>query len=339
MKAAVLHEFKRPLIIQDIEQPKPEAGEVLVAVEACGVCHSDLHIIDGDWTQLAGIFKKPLIPGHEIVGRVVEKGTAVHELQIGDRVGIPWIHWTCGECEFCLEGNENLCLKQKITGATVDGGYAEFVKAPASHTLKIPDSLRSVEAAPLFCAGVTVYRALKRAKMSTGQRLAIFGVGGLGHIAVQIGCAWGMDVIAIDLSEEKLALAKSLGASHTFHASSTDLVKGLRRMGGAHVALVTSAAKAAYDLAFRCLRPSGTLLIVGLPGENICFPPLLMAASEIRIQASAVGTRKDLREVLAMAVAGKIGCHVATRPFAQVNEVLDQLRHGQISGRIVLTSS
>jgi len=189
MKAAVLHEFKRPLIIQDIEQPKPEAGEVLVAVEACGVCHSDLHIIDGDWTQLAGIFKKPLIPGHEIVGRVVEKGTAVHELQIGDRVGIPWIHWTCGECEFCLEGNENLCLKQKITGATVDGGYAEFVKAPASHTLKIPDSLRSVEAAPLFCAGVTVYRALKRAKMSTGQRLAIFGVGGLGHIAVQIGCA------------------------------------------------------------------------------------------------------------------------------------------------------
>ncbi len=339
MKAAVLHEFKQPLIIQEVDQPKQGPGEVLIAVEACGVCHSDLHIADGDWKQFAGIVKKPLILGHEIVGCVVEKGAAVHELRIGDRVGVPWIHWACGECEFCLEGNENLCPKQKITGVTVDGGYAEFVKAPASHALKIPDGLPSAELAPLFCAGVTVYRALKQPKMSTGQRLAIFGIGGLGHIAVQMGRALGMEVMAVDISEEKLELAKSLGASHTFHAASTDLAKGLRRMGGAHVALVTSAAKAAYDSAFRCVRPSGTLLVVGLPGENICFPPLLMAASEIRIQASAVGTRKDLREVLAMAVAGKIRCQVATRPLAQANEVLDQLRHGQVSGRVVLTFS
>lgn len=335
MKAAVLQEFKQPLVIQDVNQPKPEAGEVLIAVEACGVCHSDLHIVDGEWTQLAGIVKKPLIPGHEIVGRVVEKGGAVHEFQIGDRVGVPWIHWTCGECEFCLEGNENLCPKQKITGVTVDGGYAEFVIAPASHALKIPDGLSSAEAAPLFCAGVTVYRALKQAKVSTGQRLAIFGIGGLGHIAVQMGRALGMEVIAIDVSEEKLELAKSLGASHTFHAASADLVKGLRRVG-AHVALVTSAAKAAYDLAFRCVRPSGTLLIVGLPAENICFPPVAMAGKEIRIQASSVGTRQDLRDVLAMAAAGKIRCHIATRPLAEANVVLDQLRQGQVSGRIVL---
>lgn len=336
MKAAVLHEFKQPLVIEDVNQPKPEDREVLIAVEACGVCHSDLHIVDGDWIELAGIFKKPLIPGHEIVGRVVEKGAAVQELRIGDRVGIPWIHWTCGECEFCLEGNENLCPKQKITGATVDGGYAEFVRAPASHALKIPDGLSSAEAAPLFCAGVTVYRALKQAKVPTGQRLAILGIGGLGHIAVQMGRALGMEVIAVDISEEKLELARSLGASHTFHAASTDLVKGLRRMGGAHVALVSSAAKAAYDLAFRCVRPSGTLLIVGLPAESVCFPPITMAAKEIRIQASSVGTRQDLREVLAMAVAGKIRCHIATRPLADANVVLDQLRHGQVSGRIVL---
>lgn len=336
MKAAVLHDFKQPLVIQDVNQPKPEAGEVLIAVEACGVCHSDLHIVDGDWTELAGIFKKPLIPGHEIVGRVVEKGPAVHELQVGDRVGVPWIHWTCGECEFCREGNENLCPKQKITGATVDGGYAEFVKAPASHALRIPYGLSSAEAAPLFCAGVTVYRALKQAKVSSGQRLAIFGIGGLGHIAVQMGRALGMEVIAVDISEEKLELAKSVGGSHTFHAASTDLVKGLHRMGGAHVALVTSAAKAAYDLAFRCVRPSGTLLIVGLPAENISFPTVAMAGKEIRIQASSVGTRQDLRDVLAMAVAGKIRCHIATRPLADANVVLDQLRHGQVSGRIVL---
>jgi alcohol dehydrogenase, propanol-preferring len=337
MKAAVLHEFKQPLTIQELDQPKPEAGEVLIAVEACGVCHSDLHVADGDWTQLAGIVKKPLILGHEIVGRVVEKGIGVGLLQINDRVGVPWIQWTCGECDFCREGNENLCLKQKITGVTADGGYAQFVKAPASHTLKIPDRLSSAEAAPLFCAGVTVHRALKQAKMLSGQRLAVVGIGGLGHIAVQIGRALGAEVIAIDISEDKLELAKALGASHTFNAASIELVKGLRRMGGVHVALVTSAAKAAYDLAFRCVRPSGTLLIVGLPGENICFPPILMAASEIRIQASAVGTREDLREVLAMAVAGKIRCQIATRPLAQANEVLEQLRRGQVSGRIVLT--
>src|SRR5690242_15234722 len=337
MKAAVLHDFKQPLVIQDVSQPKPEAGEVLIAVEACGVCHSDLHVADADWTQLAGIIKKPLILGHEIVGRIVEKGAAVRELRIGDRIGVPWIHWTCGDCEFCREGNENLCPKQKITGVTVDGGYAEFVKAPASHALKIPDVLPSADAAPLFCAGVTVYRALNQAKVSMGQRLAIFGIGGLGHIAVQMGRALGMEVIAVDISEEKLELAKSLGASHTLHAASTDLVKGLRRMGGAHVALVTSVAKAAYDLAFRCVRPSGTLLMVGLPAENICFPPIAMAAKEIRIQASSVGTRQDLRDVLAMAVAGKVRCHVATRPLAEANQVLNQLRHGQISGRIVLT--
>ena len=186
------------------------------------MCHSDLHIADSDWMQLAGIIKKPLILGHEIAGRVVEKGAAVRELQINDRVGVPWIHWTCGECDFCREGNENLCLKQKITGVTIDGGYAEFVKAPASHVLRIPNGLSSTEAAPLFCAGVTVYRALKRAKVSSGQRLAVFGIGGLGHIAVQIGRALGAEIAAIDISEEKLALANSLGASHTFHAGSTE---------------------------------------------------------------------------------------------------------------------
>lgn len=336
MKAAVLHEFKQPLTIQEVDRPKPEEGEVLIAVEACGVCHSDLHVADSDWMQLAGIIKKPLILGHEIVGRVVEKGAAVRELQINDRVGVPWIHWTCDECDFCREGNENLCLKQRITGVTIDGGYAEFVKAPASHVLRIPSGLSSTEAAPLFCAGVTVYRALKRAKVSGGQRLAVFGIGGLGHIAVQIGRALGAEIAAIDISEEKLAFANSLGAAHTFHAASTDTVKALRRLGGVHVALVTSAAKAAYDLAFRCVRPSGTLLIVGLPAENICFPPVLMAAGEIRVQACSVGTRKDLLEVLAMAAAGKIHCHVTTRPLAEANEALDQLRHGRISGRTVL---
>jgi alcohol dehydrogenase, propanol-preferring len=337
MKAAILHDFKKRLSIEQVERPRPDSDEVLIQVEACGACHSDVHVADGDWTQLAGIVKRPLILGHEIVGHIVEKGEAVRELEIGNRVGVPWIHWSCGECEFCREGNENLCTRQKITGVTVDGGYAEFVKAPATHALKIPDGLSAVEAAPLFCAGLTVYRALKGAAIVTGQRLAVFGIGGLGHLAVQFARAFGAEVTAIDIAEEKLELARSFGAADTINAAATDVAKQLRRKGGVHVSLVTSAANAAYATAFSCLRPTGTLLVVGLPAENICFPPILMAAGEIRIHASAVGTRQDLREVLAMATAGKVRCQATARPLAQANEALDQLRKGQVSGRIVLT--
>jgi len=338
MKAAVLRDFKTPLTVQDVPLPQPTASEVLIKVEVCGVCHSDLHVADGDWSQLAGIVKRPLILGHEVVGTIVEVGSAVQGVKVGDRVGVPWIHWTCGKCEFCREGNENLCVRQQITGVTVDGGYAEFVKAPATHVTRIPDNLASEQAAPLLCAGVTVHRALKQSRITNGQRLAVFGVGGLGHLAVQIGRELGAEVTAIDISEEKLALAKSLGASRTLNAASDKVVQQLRSQGGVHVALVTSAAKTAYDMAFYCVRPTGVLLAVGLPAQDICFPPILMAAGEIRIQASAVGTRQDLQEILAMGAAGKVHCEVATQPLSQANEVLEQLRGGKVSGRLVLST-
>src|SRR5271154_4164008 len=243
MKAAILREFKAPLSFEEVAPPKPDPHEVLLEVEVCGVCHSDLHVADGDWPQLRGIIKKPLILGHEIVGRVVERGAAVTSIQVGERVGVPWVQWTCGQCEFCREGNENLCVRQRITGVMVDGGYAEFAKAPASHVIKIPDTLASEQAAPLLCAGVTVHRALKQARVRAGQRLAVFGVGGLGHIAVQIGRAAGAEVTAIDISVEKLALAKSLGAARTLNAATSKVIKEMRGSGGVHVALVASAAK------------------------------------------------------------------------------------------------
>jgi propanol-preferring alcohol dehydrogenase len=336
MKAAVLHAFKTPLAFEEVPRPEPAGDEVLIEVEVCGVCHSDLHVAQGDWPQLASIVKKPLILGHEIVGRVVERGAAVQSVEIGDRVGVPWVQWTCGQCEFCREGNENLCVRQRITGVMADGGYAEFTKAPASHIVKIPDALRSEQAAPLLCAGVTVHRALKQSRIRAGQRLAVFGVGGLGHLAVQIGRAAGAEVTAIDIAEEKLSLAKSLGATRTLNASNRDAVKELRASGGVHVALVTSAAKSAYDMAFYCVRPTGTLLAVGLPAGEISFPAILLAAGEIQIKASAVGTREDLREILAMAAAGAVHCQVSPRPLAEANEVLGQLSRGEISGRVVL---
>lgn len=339
MKAAILRDFKSPLSLEEVAKPMLAADDVLIEVRACGVCHSDLHVAAGDWPQIVPITKKPLILGHEIAGVIVEIGNGVRDLKIGDRVGVPWVHWTCGECDFCREGNENLCSKQKITGVTVDGGYAEFVKAPASHATKIPDQLSFIDAAPLFCAGVTVYRALKHAKIQPGQRLAVFGVGGLGHLAVQIGKGLGAIVTAVDISDEKLTHARSLGASTTLNAATVNVVKELRRAGGMHVALVTSAAKAAYDSAFPCVRPTGTLLVVGLPSESICFPPILMAATEVHIQASSVGTRQDIRELLAMAAAGQVHCQVTTRPLAEANQVLQELRQGSVTGRIVLTPS
>src|SRR5580700_4096548 len=337
MKAAVLHEFKKPLEIEDVARPQIAADEVLIAVEACGVCHSDLHVAEGDWKQFAGIVKKPLILGHEVAGRVAEVGAGVRDLKIGDRAGVPWLYWSCGECEFCKEGNENLCMKQGITGVTVDGGFAEFIKVRASHATRIPENLSALEAAPLFCAAVTVHRALKKAKISAGQRLAVLGVGGLGHLAIQLAHALGAEITAVDISESKLAAARTLGATKTLNAATTDIAKEFRRSGGVHVALVTSGSKAAYDSAFAALRPTGMLLVVGLPAEDISFPPILMAAREARIQASAVGTREDLREVLALAAQGKIRCEVAARPLSQINEILDQMRRGEISGRIAVT--
>ncbi len=335
MKAAVVHEYKEPLSIEEVEKPEPAPDEVLIKVEACGVCHSDLHIAEGDWKHLLRIIKKPLIPGHEVVGRVIEKGSNVQNLEIGDRVGVAWVHWTCGECAMCKEGRENLCSNQLITGAMVDGGYAEFIKAKASHALKVPEALSSEQAAPFFCAGVTVYRAIKNAAVEPGQRVAIFGVGGLGHLAVQIAKSFGAQVIAVDISDDKLEFARKLGADVTLNAATIDAVKEIRKLGGAHISVVTSGAKAAYDSAFYSTRGSGTLVVVGMPAEDLSFPAIMMR--EVKIMASATGTRLDLKEALQMAAQGKVRCEIEIRPLDEINEVFDQMRRAQITGRVVLT--
>lgn len=336
MKAAILPDFGQPLRIEDVPTPVPEADEVLMQVEVCGVCHSDLHIAHGDRAGFRAATKARLIPGHEVIGKVVAKGAAVEHLKIGDRVGVAWLHWACGVCEQCREGLENLCRKGVVTGMMVDGGYAEFMRAKASHALKIPESLDSAEAAPLFCAGVTVYRALRNAGVGAGQRVAVFGVGGLGHLAVQIAAAFGAEVYGFDVNPDKLALARELGAGSTFDVTDADTVKTVRKLGGMHVAVVTSAAKAAYDMAVRCLRPAGTLAVVGLPAEPLAFQALALVGSEIRIVSAAVGTRDDLHATLELAVAGKLRCRVDEVPLVEVNDVFDRMQRGAINGRVVL---
>jgi propanol-preferring alcohol dehydrogenase len=337
MKAAMLRELGKPLTIEEVPTPVPGPGQVLIRAAACGVCHSDLHLADGDWDLLRPITKLPLILGHEVAGTVAALGEGVTELKVGDRVGVPWLHYTCGECEFCLEGRETLCLKQKITGCTVDGGFAEYLLAPATHAAPLPASLSFAEAAPLLCAGLTVYKAMKASGIAAGQRMAVFGVGGLGHLAVQIGRAMGVRVCAIDVTDEKLEFAKSLGAEWTINASTEAVPKRMRSIGGAHVALVTSASPAVYETALRSLRRGGTLAVVGMANEPFKVSAVSLISGETKIVASAVGTRDDLRELFALVEKYPIRCKIEMRPLDQVSEVFEELKRGAVIGRIVLT--
>jgi len=338
MKAAVLRDFTQPIALEEIETPEPALGELLIEVKACGVCHSDLHLAEGDWESLKRITKLPLVLGHEVAGTVAKVGAGVTDFAPGDRVGVPWLHWTCGECEYCREGREVLCGKQVITGVTVDGGYAEFLCAKASHVARIPDEVSFEEAAPLFCAGLTVYRALKSAGLAAGQRVAVFGVGGLGHLAIQIVKARGALPIAVDIAEDKLALARQLGAEHAIDASKQDTRKILRGLGGAHIVIVTSASRAAYESAFACVRKGGTLAVVGMPPEAVPVSMVALVSGEIRVVASAVGTREDLRELLELAAAGAVRCRIETAPISDAAGALARLKQGAVSGRIVLVN-
>ncbi|HEY2257931.1 MAG TPA: zinc-dependent alcohol dehydrogenase [Variovorax sp.] len=337
MQAAVLQAFGQPLVIEDLPLPEPAAGEVLIEVLACGVCHSDLHIADGDLAGLRALTKARVVPGHEAVGKVVGLGAGVTRLKIGSRIGVPWLYRACGRCEQCLEGHENLCRKgSAVTGMTVDGGYAQFMCANADYAVPIPEGLSAEQAAPLLCAGVTSYRALQKAYVVPGQRVAVFGVGGLGHLALQIARAMGAEVFAFDVSPEKLALARELGADHALDATEPGSLVLLRQRGGAHVAAVTSAAHAAYDAAMTILRPGGTLCVIGLPAEPLRFQALALVGSEVNVMGSAVGTREDLRAVLDIAARGLLQCRVEIRPLGEINDVFEAMRRGAIQGRVVL---
>ncbi|MFN7927006.1 MAG: zinc-dependent alcohol dehydrogenase [Blastocatellia bacterium] len=337
MKAALLHDFAQPLTLEDVPTPTPGAGQVLVKIAASGVCHSDLHIALGDWTKLKPVAKLPLILGHELTGTIAAVGEGVTEFAMGDRVGVPWLHQTCGTCEYCQAGQETMCGKQKITGLMVDGGYAEYAVAQASHTAKLPDTLGFAEAAPLLCAGVTVYRAIKVSGIQAGERLVVFGIGGLGHLAVQIGKKLGLEVGAVDVADDKLRLAVECGADWTVNAATMLTHKEVKARGGAHVALVTSGSKAAYETALRSLRRMGTLVIVGMTPEPIPLDIQAMLAGEYRIMASTVGTRQDLQEVLELAAKGGIHCHYKTATLPEINQILDEMKQGQLVGRVVLT--
>lgn len=335
MKAAVVKEFKGPLEITELPRPQVGTHDVLVKIHACGVCHTDLHACHGDWPVKP---KLPLVPGHEGVGEVVEIGSEVAHLSIGDRVGIPWLYSACGQCDFCLEGNETLCLEQQNAGYSVDGSYAEYCLANGDYVVKIPRELSYVDAAPLFCAGVTTYKALKVSEVKPGQWMAIVGVGGLGHLAIQYAVAMGMNVIAVDTGAAKLSLAKELGAVHCIdfmQDKPSDAIAKLTN-GGVHGVVCTAVSKPAFSEAYRSIRRGGSCVLVGLPPEDMPIPIFDTVLNGVKIVGSIVGTRKDLKECLQFAAEGKVKATIETKKLDDINQIFADMEEGDITGRIVL---
>ncbi len=334
MKAAVVREFGKPLDLDEVAVPRPGAGQILVKVAASGVCHTDLHAADGDWPVKP---KLPFIPGHEGVGYVAALGEGVKHLKEGDRVGVPWLHSACGRCEYCLTGWETLCPQQQNTGYSVDGGFAEYVLAPADYVGRLPDGLSFLEAAPILCAGVTTYKGLKETDTKPGDWVAIVGVGGLGHVAVQYAKAMGLQVAAVDVADDKLELAARLGADMTVNAAKANPADEIQQqIGGAHGVLVTAVSSSIFRQSIDMLRRGGTCSLVGLPPGDFPTPIFDVVLKRITVRGSIVGTRKDLQESLDFAGAGKVIPTVEGQPLEAINDIFDRMKKGNINGRVVL---
>jgi len=333
MKAAVVHEFKKPLHIEDVEKPVPGHGMVVVKMEASGLCHTDIHAAHGDWPVKP---KLPFIPGHEGVGIVESKGEGVTDVKEGDRVAIPWLGYACGRCEYCTSGWETLCEKQLNSGYSINGSYAEYAAAHAGYVGTVPKGLDPLEAAPLTCAGVTTYKAVKVAGVRPSDLVAIFGIGGLGHLAMQYARIAGGSVAAVDLVDEKLELAKTLGAEYLVNAREKDPAEEIRRLGGADSAIVLAVSPKAFEQAFRSLRRGGTLVFVALPADNYVQIPIFETVlNGIKLVGSIVGTRVDLSEVFELHAAGKTRVIYETRKLEEVNEAFEEVEKGQVKARLV----
>jgi len=334
MKAAVLHEFGKPLKIEQVPVKSPGENQVLVKVVSSGVCHTDLHACMGDWPVKP---KLPLIPGHEAVGHVVALGRGVTNLKEGDIVGAPWLFSACGCCEYCITGWETLCESQQNGGYSVDGGYAEYVVADARYVARFPEGINFQEMAPITCAGVTVYKGIKETEAKPGEWVAISGIGGLGHLAVQYAKAMGMHVAAIDVSDEKLALAKRLGADLTVNAREQAPGAFLKEeTGGMHGALVTAVSPIAFEQALSTLRRKGTIALNGLPAGSFGLPIFDTVLNRFTVRGSIVGTRKDMQEAIGFAVEGKVKATIHIAKLEDINDVLEQMKKGEVEGRIVL---
>jgi propanol-preferring alcohol dehydrogenase len=334
MKAAVVTAYSEALAVVERDVPEPGPGQVLVHLEACGLCHTDIHAAHGDWPVQPPL---PFVPGHEGIGIVEKLGAGVTNRRVGERVAIAWLGSACGSCRYCIDGRETLCEQQQNSGYSVDGAFAEYAVASATYVVSVPDGISPVEAAPLSCAGVTTYKAMKVAHIEPTEHVGVFGIGGLGHLAVQYARILGGTVVAVDIDDTKLDLARELGAEHVVNAATSDPVEAIQAIGGLDVAVVLATSPRVFEQAFASLRRGGRLVCVGLPADAgaMTIPIFETVIKGISIIGSIVGTRQDLAEVFALHAAGKTRVIFETRSLDDVNSAIDEVLSGKVPARLV----
>lgn len=332
MKAAFLVEYGQPLEIREVPIPEPKPGEVLVKLDVCGVCHSDIHFWKGEHELPGGL---PQILGHEGIGQVVKTGSDDSRFKEGERVGVGYVYDTCHHCRECHTGHETNCADAQATGVHVNGCYAEYVCLREEWTTRIPESLDAFDAAPLLCAGVAAYSAVRKANLEAGSVAAVFGAGGLGLYAVQAAKLTGARVVAVDIDTEKLALAKDMGADYCVRADE-DPVTYIQSLGGADACLNFAPVASTWKQMLAACSPRGRVLLVALPNDELSFHAADIIESGLTVQGSADGNRQELSQLMALAEAGEVRSITEVLSFEQINDAFSRVAEGKLNSRIVL---
>ena len=339
MRAMVLTKLApietRPLKLMSIEKPiiKGRTG-LFLEIEACGVCRSNLHLIEGDWKKYGAPSSLPVVPGHEVVGIVKKIGDGVKKVKVGDRVGIQPLFSSCLQCEYCISNRENLCESAEITGETVQGGYAEYISALEEFVTPIPDNFDPAYAAPLFCPGITAYKAVKASEPAAGKTVGIFGIGGVGHLAIQLAKVYGARVVAVSRTRKHIDLSKKLGADNVFVYQDPDeqLLKNLTDEEGLlDSAIVFAPSDNVIDAAIKSVKKGG-IIVLGVRGNVADFPTF----EEKIVKGSNIGTRKDMADLVEMASSLGLQVIVETYRLEEANEVLHRLKKSEVEARAVL---
>jgi propanol-preferring alcohol dehydrogenase len=327
VKAAVVRSFDRPLAVEDLPIPEPGDGQVLVRIETCGLCHTDIHAARGEWPVKPS---PPFVPGHEGVGIVECAGAGdTYGLEPGMRVALPWLGYACGVCRYCNTGRETLCPHQLNMGYAIDGGFAEYAVGYARHVVRVPDGIDPADASPLTCAGVTTYKAVKVSQATSSSLVAVFGAGGLGHLAIQYAHITGASVVAVDVNQSRLVSALKAGADHIVNPTEEDPVGAIQRLGGADAAISTAVFPTAFEQALGSLARGGKLVCVGLPAENgMKIPIFETVLGGLEIAGSIVGTRHDLEEVFELHRRGLTHVEYAERNLDDVNTAIGEVLDG-----------
>jgi len=339
MRAMVLSKLgpveSNPLKLTEIDRHEiANPKEVLVKIEACGVCHSQLHSIEGDWKDIGIPPTLPTVPGHEVVGKIVEIGSNVTKFKVGERVGITPLLGSCLDCQYCNDGKEYLCEKMDVTGESLKGGYTEYITVSEDFATKVPDTMKSEYAAPLFCAGITAYKAVKAAEPKKNKKIAVFGIGGVGHMAIQFAKIEGCEVSGVSRKEKHLEVAKKLGADNVFVYSSNQkqfLQDVNEEYGLFDAAIVFAPVEQVTDTAIKSIKKGGIVVIATV--GNI---PNFLAFEEKTIRGTLIGSRKDMEDVIKISDEHKLKVVTESFPLEQANEVLTRLKNSEIDARAVL---